>query len=281
MKEYFENITERESLKVLFVVAHPDDETEAAVAIYKIVHELNGIVDQAIITNGEGGFKYSHLAERYYNIRLTDEETGRNHLPEIRKRELLNVKKILGIRNFIFFDEKDKGYGQDISEPFDTWNMPSVENKLKSVMEENGYHFVFCLLPTETTHAHHKAAAVVSLKVVEGLKEKPVILGVASSARSDLREDFFILNGYPITQVISGRPSFSVDRNTAFGLESKLNYKMIVNWIIAEHKSQGTVQNIMNHGDYENFWFFAVNDEESLAKAEYLFDMLTSTVLDL
>ena len=50
-------------VKVLVVVAHPDDETAMAATIYKITHEQGGIVDQAVITNGEGGYKYSLLAE--------------------------------------------------------------------------------------------------------------------------------------------------------------------------------------------------------------------------
>jgi N-acetylglucosamine malate deacetylase 2 len=33
-----------------------------------------------------------------------------------------------------------------------------------------------------------------------------------------------------------------------------------VNWLIAEHKSQGAMQLGMNEGDKEVFWFFAVNN---------------------
>ena len=43
--------------KVLVITAHPDDETAMAATIYKITHELNGLVDQCVITNGEGGYK--------------------------------------------------------------------------------------------------------------------------------------------------------------------------------------------------------------------------------
>jgi LmbE family N-acetylglucosaminyl deacetylase len=276
MRDYF---SEEAPVKVLMVVAHPDDETEASAAIYKIVHELNGVVDQVVITNGEGGYKYTYLAERFYNTRLVAEEEGRRHLPEIRKQELLNVKKILGVRECVFFEQVDKGYGQDVTEPFETWNVRLVEDRLKALMEDNVYDFVFCLLPTEETHAHHKAAAIISLKVAETLTIKPVVLGVSTSAKGDSPEAFSVLSGYPETRIALGEPLFRIDRCVPFGLEGRLNYKVIVNWVIAEHKSQGAVQCMMNQCDYENFWFFDVNGAGGLKKARVLFERLTESVL--
>ena len=69
---------------VLIVTAHPDDEISCSATVYKITHELKGVVDLALITNGEGGYKYSTLAEAYYNLELTDEKVGRENLPRIR-----------------------------------------------------------------------------------------------------------------------------------------------------------------------------------------------------
>ncbi|MBK6879153.1 MAG: PIG-L family deacetylase [Ignavibacteria bacterium] len=51
--------------KVLVVTAHPDDDAVFAATNYKIVHDLGGIVDLALVTNGEGGYKYSTLAGEY------------------------------------------------------------------------------------------------------------------------------------------------------------------------------------------------------------------------
>ena len=72
--------------RVLIVNAHPDDEITCSATVYKITHELKGIVDLALITNGEGGYKYSTLAESYYNLELTNEKVGRENLPRIRKQ---------------------------------------------------------------------------------------------------------------------------------------------------------------------------------------------------
>jgi hypothetical protein len=48
----------------LIVVAHPDDDYYFAATVYRMAVQLHGQVDELIITNGEGGFRYSILAER-------------------------------------------------------------------------------------------------------------------------------------------------------------------------------------------------------------------------
>lgn len=62
--------------KTLLVVAHPDDEYYCAATIYKMAVQLGGTVDELIITNGEGGCRYSTLAEAYYKKTLTVEAVG-------------------------------------------------------------------------------------------------------------------------------------------------------------------------------------------------------------
>jgi hypothetical protein len=49
--------------KALLVVAHPDDEYAFAATAYRFVRELGGVAGQVVITNGEGGYRYSALAE--------------------------------------------------------------------------------------------------------------------------------------------------------------------------------------------------------------------------
>ena len=99
--------------KVLVVTAHPDDETGMAAVIYKITHDVKGTVDQCVITNGEAGYKYSTLGNDYYGLELTDPEVGRANLPRIRKQELINAGKIIGMNNIFFLDQKDAHYGLD------------------------------------------------------------------------------------------------------------------------------------------------------------------------
>lgn len=265
-------------VKALVVVAHPDDETAMAATIYKITQEQGGVVDQAVITNGEGGYRYSLLAEPYYHLKLTDESVGRMHLPRIRKQELINAGKIIGIRNHYFFDQKDARYGLDVREPLDTtWNVRWVESRLAEIMTQNAYDYVFCLLPDSTTHAHHKAATILALRTAGTLKKRPVVLGVYTSNKTDTAtRSYTELAGYPITRSTADRPVFRVDRTTPFGFNNRLNYKIIVNWEIAEHKSQGTMQTFMNQGDFEHFRMFDVNPAGSEQAARQFFEILNT-----
>lgn len=264
--------------KVLVVTAHPDDETAMAATIYKITHELHGMVDQFMITNGEGGYKYSTLAESIYGAELTEEKIGRERLPLIRKQELINAGKIIGMHNIFFLDQKDAHYTLDEHEPLDTsWNIPWVTTRLKEVLSQNHYDFVFCLLPDSSTHGGHKAATLLALRIVQSLPEsvRPAIFGVGVSNKTDsIRTYFSQLNNYAETKTASQLPLFTTDRTASFGYNNQLSYKIIVNWEIAEHKSQGTMQLAMNRGDYEIFWSFAMNTKESVNKARHMFESL-------
>jgi len=264
--------------KVLIVIAHPDDETGVAATVYKITHELGGIVDLCLITNGEGGYKYSTLAEKYYGLELTDEKIGRENLPRIRKMELMNAGKIIGIRNFYFLDQKDTKYGLDEKDPLDTaWDINLVNVRLKQVMLENNYDFLFCVLPVPSTHAHHKAASILALRSVLQLNDyqRPIVLGFSSINKNDtLVQDFLQLKDYNETRIRDNAPPYVLDRTTKFGYKNMLDYKIIVNWEIAEHKSQGTMQLYMNQGDLEQFWYFNINNDLGLDKCRLLFDQL-------
>ena len=46
---------------------------------------------------------------------------------------------------------------------------------------------------------------------------------------------------------------FVTDRAVKFGFKDALDYQIIVNWVIAAHKSQGAFQMDMNRADREEF----------------------------
>lgn len=266
--------------KVLVVVAHPDDDAVFAATNYKIVNSLNGTVDIALVTNGEGGYKYSTLAERIYGLELTDEKVGRKHLPEIRRKELENGGAIIGIRNYHYLNQKDHRYvtSAEIHEILDSniWDLNYVRNYLSELIEKERYDYVFILAATVTTHAHHSAASILALEAVEMLPKniRPVVLTGTGSRKTDTAKFVYKgLDGFPITSVSDTIP-LMFDRTAKFGYKDALDYKIIVNWLIAEHKSQGTMQLLMNQGDYENFWFSDINDKSKKEEAAKLFEDL-------
>jgi N-acetylglucosamine malate deacetylase 2 len=266
--------------KILVVIAHPDDETAFAATLYKVNKEMKGSTDVAVLSNGEGGYKYSTLAEAYYNLELTDTAIGRRYLPIIRKRELLNAGKIIGVEDFYFFDQKDDKYGLDIKAPLDTfWNVKWVKERLKGILLGKKYDYLFCLLPSAETHGQHKAATVIALQCVSeiGKEQRPVVLGSDVWELNDtLKRDtnYHTLPGYNVTALKKNAPVFMFNRNQQFGFKKVLNYKVVVNWEIAEHKSQGTMQLAMNKGDLEKFYYFDINDATKLAATQAFFDSL-------
>jgi len=262
---------------VLIVIAHPDDENVCAATVYKITHELKGHVDLALVSNGEGGYKYSTLAEDYYHLELTDEKIGRANLPRIRRMELNNAGAILGIRNYFYFDQKDDKYSTDEKDALDTaWNVTMVKKKLNGIMTKTKYDYVFCLLPVPETHGHHKAATILALETVADLPagQRPIVLGVSDSRKDTVPQKFEQYNNYKITAISKKAPLFTFDRSVKFGYKNALNYKIIVNWEIAEHKSQGTIHTALDRDDYENFWYFAINDEIGIEITKALFEEL-------
>ena len=264
--------------RVLIVIAHPDDETGFAATVYKITKELHGVADLFLVTNGEGGYKYSTLAEAYYGKELTDEKVGREFLPQIRKQELQNAGNIIGIRNFFFMDQKDAHYGLNEREPLDTsWQVQWVVSRLKQVLKNGQYDYVFCLLPVPETHGGHKAATLLALRSVRDVQmnNKPIVLGVGIGRKGDTSYTHFSqLKNYTETKTLADTPMFFLDRTAKFGYKNSLDYHIIVNWEIAEHKSQGTMQLAMNLGDTEEFWYFALNGKKGLEETSALFDRL-------
>jgi len=266
--------------RVLVVMAHPDDESTMSVTIYKIVKEQHGTVDLFVITNGEAGFKYCTLAEQYYGLDLTDEKEGRKNLPKIRKKELLNAGKILGISHYYFQDQTDAHFGLNEKGPLDTtWNLAIIRDHLTALLTRTHYDFVFTLLPEPGTHGEHKAATIIALDAVNRLsaEDRPAILGAMIQNKTDPVFKFSDYPGYSETRTTADTPLFKVDRTASFSYKHRINYKIVANWELAEHKSQGFTQMTMNDGDLEEFWFFAINGQGGMEKCAALFNSLSYT----
>lgn len=268
---------------VLVVTAHPDDETLMAGTIYKITHDLGGNVDLALVTDGSGGFHYAMIAEPFYDVPLHTEEAARQNLSPIRKEELREAGRILGIRDYFFLDALDHEYTTDVDTVLQhVWDVTAVRDSLRGIMERGRYDFVLALLPTEQTHGHHKGATILALEAASGLPadERPVVLGADFANAEDLPSPeappytFAGLDRHPVTRVDPEAPVLRFDRTQPMESDAVVDYKLVVNWALAEHKSQGDLASYYNRGDYEYYWFFAANDPEKLDAAAALFERL-------
>ncbi|NCP84417.1 MAG: PIG-L family deacetylase [Bacteroidetes bacterium] len=264
---------------ILIVTAHPDDDALFSGAVYRITHDLGGTVDLALVTNGEGGYKYSTLGEAIYGLKLTEEAIGREHLPRIRKMELMKGGEIVGIRNYFFLDEHDVEFTTDMEVAFAShWDTTRVKQRFHRILKENKYDFIFTMLATESTHGHHKGAAILMMQVVSELPKdkRPIVLsGTMFSHEAGKPSSYSGFQGYSQTKVSSDTAFVTFDRMQKFGYNNRLNYQIIGNWVIAEHKSQGSMQLLMNRGEIECYWFLDMNRSEDFKKVYTLFSNIS------
>jgi LmbE family N-acetylglucosaminyl deacetylase len=197
----------------------------------------------------------------YYGVELSGEREGRAHLREIRKHEVLRAGKILGIRKHYFYDQRDLGFAADpASADSSNWDWPRLLATLRDLLIRERYDAVFTLLPTATTHGHHRAATLLALEAAASLpaESRPAIFGAEPGSPDDPPLRFTGLPSEPLTATKSAEPALVFDRTASFGYRSALSYQIVVNWIIAEHKSQGLFQTDYGRHQTEQFWLFAI-----------------------
>ena len=263
--------------RVLAVIAHPDDETVFAGTLYKAATHLGAVCDLVVITNGEGGLKYATLAERIYGLELTVEEIGRRHLPAIRRKEMLASAQLLGARDVHFLDQRDHRYTRDLDEvlgPFaGVWDLELVVGFLTDLMQEGKYDFLLTLVPTSQAHAHHQAASLLAVASAAALRpqDRPVVL--AAQTVEDVGQAPPVTIHRDGAGLRSGR-AFVFDRRQPFGYRDRLDYRVLVNWVIAAHRSQGTKQLEVNGNPLERFYLYTANAPDAEARAHALFESL-------
>jgi hypothetical protein len=237
-------------LAVLVIIAHPDDETMFAGFVHALTHKLNAKVDLVCVTNGEGGFSHSAASESLYgNLQLSNESIGREHLPRIRKQELLASGKILGIRKYFFYDQFDLKYDRNVDTVLsEQWNKELIiqllEQTIKNGNGVDGYDLMLIILPNIQSHGHHTASGLLALETIKRLQENKLtnikIPTVIAGSEFFLTEPpTYTLN--QLAEISSITPyEFLFNRQWKLNNSSNIsNYEMISVWMCSEHKSQG------------------------------------------
>jgi len=240
--------------------------------VYRLAVQLGGRVDELIITNGEGGFRYSTLAEPYYKKSLTIEAIGRKELPAIRRREAINAGKVLWIQKHFFFGQRDERFTTDEEEgPNHGWNSAFLTAKIATLVKQGHYSYVFLVLPRSTTHGHHQAATALAASAIQSLPEsiRPVLLGFDTDAA-----DYVPTPQADKDERWTSSYANAFDRATTFGFQNSLSYQIVVNWMIAEHKSQGMLQTMVNKDPKEYIWIDLASAPEAQTRGGLLFHLL-------
>ncbi len=271
-----------QSPKVVVVTAHPDDETGFSVTMFKITHELKGIVDMAVMTDGGGGFADSQLGALYYGLNLTDSLVARTHLPMLRKQEILDAGKIMGVRNIYFMEQPDDWYTLD-PQPYisgKNWEIPYVERRLDKLLADRDYDFVITMLPHAGQHGHHKTSVILALRAVQRFKgtHKPIIIAGSPMSATSKPIDYTQLEGFPETKINPQSPTFTLNRAFRFKENDKVSYKIVADWVISAYKSQGAIQeNGIHKTDFEVYRFYDINDPKGISRVKQLFDALAKS----
>jgi hypothetical protein len=115
-------------------------------------------------------------------------------------------------------------------------------------------------------------AALLALEAVASLPEgeRPLILGADVRSGSDERAHFTGLPDQPLTRTVDAAPVIEFDRAATFGYRDELSYQIVVNWVIAEHKSQGLFQNDCGKHRYEEFWLFEASGRDAAHRVSNL-----------
>ena len=262
--------------RILIVTAHPDDETMFAVTVFKTTRELKGAADLALLTDASGGFN-GMVASSYYGMNMLDSTLGRKHLPLIRKKEMMQAGEVMGIGQYFFLDQRDDYYHRDERPYLDgrNWDKTVVERRLDEILRRGNYDFLFCLVPDEGQHAHHKAATLYALQAVGRMQgRRPIVLGGRAQDRSSTYV-YQGLAGYPLAAPHPAAPLFTFNRSATFGEANKHSYMIVADWVKAAHKSQsGDMNQAMHRGELETFCYFALNGPERIQEATRFFEQL-------
>lgn len=154
-----------------------------------------------------------------------------------------------------------------------------VAAKLASIISDYQYDFVFVFIPLTSGHGHHAAASLLALQAAATLDPalRPVVLGAWISSKDAAEAlSFSGREGYPVFETTSDSSIFRFDRTRPLAGSERLNYKIPVNWLIAEHRSQGTMQLLLNSGDVEEYWLFKSNPLDARERASRLFERINT-----
>ncbi len=145
-----------ESMRILYIAAHPDDENTRLIAHWS---QFNGYdVAYLSLTEGEGGQN------------ILGPELG-EALGVIRREELYAARRLDGATQY-FGGAADFGYSKTVDETLEKWNENEVLARIEAVVKEFKPDVIVTRFPPDSRagHGHHTASAVLAIRAFERLQ---------------------------------------------------------------------------------------------------------------
>ena len=139
--------------------------------------------------------------------------------------------------------------------PVSYTHLDVYKRQLHEQLRDERYTAILTRNPDPATHGHHQAAALLVREAVRRLPEadRPVVFGAE-----------------PATASTTSHADFVINRLQNFGYQDALDYSIVVNWVIAEHKSQGLLQRDCNRYDREEFHILEMGSPQNSARIRHV-----------
>ena len=135
---------------LMFVGAHPDDETGIAAVLARYAGQGKSLAS-VYCTRGEGGGN------------MVGTQAGPS-LGILRERELRDCLEILGVRHVYFLDEEDFFYTESLTATLEKWGREDVLGKLVRVVRSLRPNVIITMNPAPNPgqHGHHQSAGILA-----------------------------------------------------------------------------------------------------------------------
>lgn len=135
---------------LMFVGAHPDDETGIAAVLARYAGQGKAVAS-IYCTRGEGGGN------------MVGTQAGPS-LGILRERELRDCLDILGVRHVYFLDEEDFFYTESLTATLEKWGREDILGKLVRVVRSLRPDVIITMNPAPNPgqHGHHQAAGILA-----------------------------------------------------------------------------------------------------------------------
>ncbi|MCC6794648.1 MAG: PIG-L family deacetylase [Candidatus Hydrogenedentes bacterium] len=205
------------NLSLMCVAAHPDDEDDATLALYRMKYGVRTIA--VIATRGEGG--QNEIGPELYN-----------DLGVIRTREMMRASKVIGA-DLHFLNLPEFGFSKTPEEGFEVWGHDETVRRLVRVIRLTQPTVIITNHGTQKDHGHHQAIGI-------ALQEAALAAGDPNKF-SELEQEGLTPWRPEILYLRAWGPNLRgpyVDINQLDEIRGK-TYAQIAADALAEHKSQG------------------------------------------